>query len=142
MQLPAIADYLKGVRLAEYSQVYIEVKQVISACRDGKVWISEDSSHALVRLVLESQLCSRPSPIQLLKGIKNETEIKGMRMCQVLGEFHCEGHCSSFFRYCQIRDSAALCEYLYWLEREVGFKQWHKPSYSVFVLLGAQRRTG
>ena len=88
MQLPAIASHLKGVVLAEYSKVYVEVEQVISACIDGKVWISEDSSYALVRLALESQLCSSPSPIQLLKGIKNEVEIQGMQNCQVYwGEF-------------------------------------------------------
>ncbi len=84
MKLSALLEYLQGARLALYSQVYADVQQVISSCCDGKIWISEDSSHALAKLVPESRLCSLPSPIQLLKGIKNSVEIAGMRSCQVI----------------------------------------------------------
>lgn len=95
----SISDYLQGIKLFPYTQVKVDLQQLISSCQD-KIWISQQSSHSLAKLVPKSRLCSLSSPIQLLKGIKNDTEIKGMRACQ-------------------IRDSAALCEYLCWLDHEV-----------------------
>ena len=78
----SISDYLQGVNLFPYTQVKVDLQQLITSCQD-KIWIGQQSSHSLAKLVPKSRLCSLPSPIQLLKGIKNDTEIKGMRACQV-----------------------------------------------------------
>ena len=58
------------------------------------------SSQALVSLVPENQLLSDASPIALMKAVKNDTELAGMRNAHV-------------------KDAVALCEYLYWLEKEI-----------------------
>lgn len=82
-KLPSVIDHLQGVKLLPYSSVTTDLSELIKSYTDGKLWISKDSSHALVQLVPKERLCSQTSPIQLLKGIKNETEIYGMKMCHV-----------------------------------------------------------
>lgn len=68
---------------------------------EGYIWFSEQSSDALVDLVpKKNRLLSDITPICLMKGVKNETEIQGMRNCH-------------------IRDAAALCCYFSWLEANV-----------------------
>lgn len=84
-KLPYILAHLQGVKLSPYSQVKSDLKKLTASCGDGKIWISEQSSHSLVQLVPKSKLCSSPSPIQLLKAVKNDTEIQGMKACQVNG---------------------------------------------------------
>lgn len=85
IKIPTIINHLKGVKLFPYGQVKSDLQELITSCvNDSKVWISKQSAHALVQLVPKSQLCSLISPIQMLKGIKNTTEITGMRMCQVI----------------------------------------------------------
>ena len=85
MKCANILEHLQGVKLVPYSQVLVDLHQLIkSSCGDNKVWISKQSSHAVAKCVPKSQLCSLVSPIQLLKGIKNDTEIQGMRTAQVL----------------------------------------------------------
>lgn len=76
-----ISEHLPGVTLLPYSQMTSDLQELIK--NKGKIWISKQASHALVKCVPKSQLCSLLSPIQLLKSIKNETEIQGMRTCQV-----------------------------------------------------------
>lgn len=83
IKISLILNHLKGVKLFPYGQVKSDLQELISSCIDSKIWISKQSAHALVQLVPKSQLCSLISPIQMLKGIKNTTEIEGMRMCQV-----------------------------------------------------------
>lgn len=64
------------------------------------IWISIRSPQALVAQVDPVRLCFLPSPVQKQKAIKNEVEIENMRNCH-------------------IRDGAALCEYLAWLEKTI-----------------------
>ena len=82
IKIPTIRNHLKGAKLFPYCQVKSDLQELISI--GSKIWISKQSAHAFVRLVPKSQLCSLISPIQMLKGIKNTTEIEGMRMCQVI----------------------------------------------------------
>lgn len=84
MKLSSVLDHLQGVKIFRYSQVKSDLQNLITVYHDSKIWISEQSSHSLVRLVPKSQLCCLPSPIQLLKAIKNDTEIQGMKACQVM----------------------------------------------------------
>ncbi|ESO95131.1 hypothetical protein LOTGIDRAFT_215291 [Lottia gigantea] len=67
---------------------------------EKKIWISDKSSYALHSAIPKSKRLVEPSPVALLKSVKNKTEIKGMKNAQ-------------------IRDAVALCEYFRWLEKEV-----------------------
>ncbi len=71
-----------------YSQVLSDLNELIKVNNNGKIWISKSSSYALVNLVPKHQLCSQTCPLQLLKGIKNDTEIQGMKNCHVRGRFY------------------------------------------------------
>lgn len=84
MKLTAVLDHLQGVKLRPYSQLKSDLQELTTLYRSGKIWISEQSSHSLVQVVPKSQLRSSASPIQVLKAVKNETEIQGMRACQVM----------------------------------------------------------
>lgn len=64
------------------------------------IWISNRSSHALVNLIPSEKRCVLPSPVGKQKAIKNDIEIQNMKNCH-------------------IRDGAALCEYLAWLEKTI-----------------------
>jgi len=65
-----------------------------------KIWISSKASCALASLVPEEYLVTDESPVASAKAIKNDVEIEGMKQAH-------------------IRDAAALCEYLCWLETEI-----------------------
>lgn len=81
-KLPSLAEHLKDVKLLPYSQVISDLQGLIKNYND-KIWISDFSSQAFVQCVPIGQRCSQISPIQLLKGVKNETEITGMKNCHV-----------------------------------------------------------
>ena len=76
-------EHLQGVKLLPYSQVKEDLTELISSVPNKKIWVSEQSSHSLVQPVPKARLFSGPSPTLLFKGVKNDTEIKGMRACQV-----------------------------------------------------------
>lgn len=59
--------------------------------------MSDSSSYALVNLVPDGRRVSEISPIQLMKAVKNNVEIEGMKRAH-------------------IKDAVALCEYFAWLE--------------------------
>lgn len=65
-----------------------------------KVWISPRSSEALVSLIPKALRVLLPSPVTNKKAIKNHIEIDNIKNCHV-------------------RDGAALCEYLAWLEATI-----------------------
>lgn len=66
----------------------------------GKAWVSDRSSQALASLFKDHQRLTALTPIAALKAVKNPTEIQGMK----------EAH---------VRDGAAVCEYLAWLEQNL-----------------------
>lgn len=66
----------------------------------GRFWLSHTSNYYLHSLIPENRMIFTVSPVQLLKAIKNETEIQGMINCH-------------------IRDAAALCCYFAWLEKNI-----------------------
>ena len=73
------------------------------ACLDineGKVWISASSSYALHSACGEGHVHVAYSPISLMKLVKNEVEIEGMKAAHV-------------------RDGVALVKYFAWLEDKV-----------------------
>jgi Xaa-Pro aminopeptidase len=87
-----------GVTTRDYSAIWGDVKSLTDS--EGKIWINSESGQGLVSLVPKGRRVGKLSPIQLLKAVKNETESRGMRAAH-------------------IRDGAALCEYLCWLEERM-----------------------
>ncbi|CAI8054675.1 Xaa-Pro aminopeptidase 1 [Geodia barretti] len=87
-----------GVATRDYSAIWDDVKSLTDS--EGKIWINSESGQGLVSLVPKGRRVGKLSPIQLLKAVKNETESRGMRAAH-------------------IRDGAALCEYLCWLEERM-----------------------
>lgn len=66
----------------------------------GKAWVSDRSSQAIASLFKDHQRLTGLTPIAALKAVKNPVEIEGMRQCH-------------------IRDGAAVCEYLAWLQNQL-----------------------
>ena len=73
----------------------------------------ENGKASLSPSTVPQQAITDVSPVTLLKAIKNETELQG-------------------FINCHIRDSAALCSYFAWLEKEI-------PKGTVTEVSGAER---
>ena len=71
-----------AIQTFPYSAVSTHVSKLLES-QDGKVWVGSESSQALCSLVPKARRVKALSPIQLLKGIKNATEIEGMRNSHV-----------------------------------------------------------
>uniref|UniRef100_A0A6G1SPX4 Xaa-Pro aminopeptidase 1 n=1 Tax=Aceria tosichella TaxID=561515 RepID=A0A6G1SPX4_9ACAR len=93
------------VELANYDEilVYIKDKLLTSDTADqaeGSIWLSAGSSEAIVSSIPKNRRFLQASPVTKAKAFKNAVEIKNMKNCH-------------------IRDGAALCEYLAWLEKTI-----------------------
>ncbi|XP_072376847.1 xaa-Pro aminopeptidase ApepP [Diabrotica undecimpunctata] len=87
-------------KIENYDNIEKKIEELANKV-EGYIWFSEHSSFALTDLVPKKhKLMTDITPICLMKGVKNETEIQGMRKCH-------------------IRDAAALCCYFAWLEANV-----------------------
>ena len=71
-----------GVHTFPYSSISTHVCELLES-EGGKIWIDSHSSQALCALVPKARRVKVLSPIQLLKGIKNPTEIEGMKNAHV-----------------------------------------------------------
>lgn len=96
---PEVAEYLKneGVTLAEYIKIGDYVSKIKdTVCLDGnKITLSLYN-----KIPEKCRIIDIPSPADLMKSIKNETEIQG-------------------FRNAMERDGVALIKFLMWLEKSV-----------------------
>jgi Xaa-Pro aminopeptidase len=73
-----------GVRTFPYSSISSHLCELIEGSgEEGKIWVDSHSSQALCSLVPKARRVKALSPIQLLKGIKNQTEIEGMKNAHV-----------------------------------------------------------
>ncbi|XP_013414158.1 xaa-Pro aminopeptidase 1 isoform X2 [Lingula anatina] len=99
------------VQVKPYEDALSDMKNLNDTSSTKKVWISPASSYAVYSSIPASQVLKERSPIQLLKAVKNQVERDG-------------------YERCQIRDSAALIEFLAMLEKDVksGSKQWNEIS--------------
>jgi len=82
---------------------YTTIKDYISSTLEsstGKIWLSDTASQGLVCLVPPKRRFLKVTPIALMKNIKNPVELAG-------------------FDACHDRDSAALCQYFCWLEKNL-----------------------
>lgn len=90
-----------SVTVLPYSEVATHLASLVFQVADGtgKIWISDKSSYALCDMVPKLRRVNDRSPIALMKSIKNDVEIAGMRSAH-------------------IKDAVALCEFFLWLEKE------------------------
>ena len=87
-RLPSLLNSLEGVKLLPYSNVLQDLQDLIKESAGGsKIWISDSSAEVFVRCVSNDQHCGLQSPVQLLKGVKNATEISGMKACHVCDHY-------------------------------------------------------
>lgn len=93
-------DDPKDVRLQvfPYSGIHEELRALGKL--EKKIWISSKDSCALSSFIPQDYLKGAISPVAVAKAVKNKVEIKGMQNAH-------------------IRDGAAVCEYLWWLENEI-----------------------
>ncbi len=76
-----------GVKTFPYEAVSSHLSQLVGSV-EGKVWLSGMASHALYSIVPSAKKRDILSPIQLLKAVKNETEIQGMKYSHVSCFYH------------------------------------------------------
>lgn len=98
---PVESDH-QCVKILAYNSIVDFVKSKLSTEGDNQqlIWISNRSSEALMQCIPKERRCILPSPVTKQKAIKNDIEIENMKKCH-------------------IRDAAALCEYLAWLEKTI-----------------------
>lgn len=82
-----VAEHLRsgsedGVHTFPYSSISSHLCELIKG-EEGKIWVDSHSSQALCALAPKARRVKALSPIQLLKGIKNQTEIEGMKNAHV-----------------------------------------------------------
>lgn len=85
------------VQIKPYNDILCYIKQTLISSTKDLIWLSGCSSEAIVASIPSQQRLLEASPVTKAKAIKNDVEIQNMRNCHV-------------------RDAAALCEYLAWLE--------------------------
>lgn len=86
-------------QIQNYDQIIPTIK-AMTENMEGFAWFSENSPYALTNLVPSKHLLAELTPVALMKAVKNETEIKGMKNAH-------------------IKDAVALCCYFSWLENNV-----------------------
>ncbi|KAK6111849.1 Metallopeptidase M24 family protein [Brugia pahangi] len=97
----AVSNHLANIIIHEYSKASEWIgKWLRSHKGQYKVCIPDSTNYELGSLVESNDGIVLVSPIQFIKAIKNETELSGMRRSS-------------------IRDSAAIIEYLVWLEEQI-----------------------
>lgn len=98
------ADYLAcecgAVSIHPYEDIKACLTELATDSKNGKIWVSNGAPFALASVVPEKMLLNQVTPVELMKAIKNPTEVAGMR-------------------YSHERDGAALCCFFAWLEREI-----------------------
>lgn len=70
------------VQIKPYALVYEILKEFLNT-HTGKVWISAESSYALVNLVPKNRHIDTANPVLLKKAIKNPVEVNSMRNAHV-----------------------------------------------------------
>lgn len=91
-----VREHLLGVEVHPYAEVDV----FLSSLKEEVVWADESQISWNLGLALGPALKPKTSPIALMKSIKNEAELRGIRAAHV-------------------RDGAALTAFLHWLDREV-----------------------
>ena len=96
----SVKAYLKEqhIELKDYDDYFKELQKL----KGETILLSPDANQTIYNTVGEhNTLHIAPSPVQLLKAVKNETELEG-------------------FRKAMVKDGVALVNFFYWLENNIG----------------------
>ena len=96
----SVKAYLKEqhIELKDYHDYFKELQKL----KGETILLSPDANQTIYNTVGEhNTLHIAPSPVQLLKAVKNETELEG-------------------FRKAMVKDGIALVNFFYWLENNIG----------------------
>ena len=96
----SVKAYLKEqhIELKDYHDYFKELQKL----KAETILLSPDANQTIYNTVGEhNTLHIAPSPVQLLKAVKNETELEG-------------------FRKAMVKDGVALVNFFYWLENNIG----------------------
>jgi len=96
----SVKAYLKEqhIELKDYHDYFKELQKL----KGETILLSPDANQTVYNTVGEhNTLHIAPSPVQLLKAVKNETELEG-------------------FRKAMVKDGVALVNFFYWLENNIG----------------------
>ncbi len=100
-KLDVQAAYLmqdSNVQTEDYDSFFEHIKQL----KNEKIWLSENANQAIFNAVEEdNEIYLAPVPGNLMKAIKNSTELEG-------------------FKKVMVKDGAAMVNFLYWLTHRVG----------------------
>lgn len=88
------------VNIEPYESVISYIEKSLVPTSGDSIWLSGGSSEAIFSSIPKLRRFVQASPVAKAKAIKNSVEIQNMKNCHV-------------------RDAAALCEYLAWLEQMV-----------------------
>ncbi|CAB4042140.1 Hypothetical predicted protein, partial [Paramuricea clavata] len=99
LQLSTCSGKTYCITQMAYDSIADELKK-LSADDTAKIWLSPKDSHALRLDVPTEKVYKEWSPIRLMKGKKNDVELKGMR-------------------YANLKDSVALAEFFLYAEEQV-----------------------
>ncbi|KAJ2484672.1 hypothetical protein IWW37_006121 [Coemansia sp. RSA 2050] len=104
----SVRSHLQGVKTRPYSAIFGELDALSATLVQEKrrLLAGQNASWALVKALGEANVKVDKSPINMLKSLKNPTELDGMRQCH-------------------IRDGAAMANYFGWLEHELLFNGGH-----------------
>lgn len=82
---------------------YDKIKTVLKSSLEnleGMAWFSESANYALTSLAPTKSLLAEISPLALMKVVKNDVEIEGIK-------------------FAHKKDAVALCSYFHWLEKNI-----------------------
>ncbi|KAJ1947526.1 hypothetical protein GGF37_000291 [Kickxella alabastrina] len=101
----AVRAHLQGVQLQPYGAVFSAMR--VAAAGRSRLLAGASASWALAQALEDAGAAVLPeSPLPMLKAIKTQAELDGMRSCHV-------------------RDGAAMAQFLAWLENELRFNAGH-----------------
>ncbi|KAL7644548.1 UNVERIFIED_CONTAM: hypothetical protein RMT77_004084 [Armadillidium vulgare] len=86
------------ITVLPYENLFEDIDKLVMSKKE-RIWISNKCCYAINERVPEEMKVSKVTPVADMKAVKNEVERKGMRDCHV-------------------RDGAALCRFLCWLQEE------------------------
>lgn len=90
---------LQGVQIAPYDRIVPDLGK-LSIQEDDLVWLDPSSTSVALRNAVGYAAVCEETPVAMLKAVKNETEVEGMRAAH-------------------LRDGAALTQFLCWLQHYV-----------------------
>ena len=95
-----VSEYLEknGAEFRPYDDIYSYAEKLPG----GKVWLDEKrANYRLAEAVKNCEIISEPSPVGLLKAVKNPTEVENIK-------------------YAHLMDGIAVTKFMYWLKTNIG----------------------